>query len=147
MHGNAAAMKTRTTFYASTSRKALIYRASAKPNSAQSYVSSTSGPERPCNIKPQQSGSPGVLHCSVEITALQSHSGASRRVVRNAGQPAAPRHFYAFSCRPKRTANTNPAADFPDRRKRKSSLYAARSTNRRDRSRMDAVTAPSSSVF
>ena len=66
--GNAAAMKTQTGFYASISRKALIYRALAKPNSARWHANSTSGPERPCNTRRQPRNLKPVLQRSVETT-------------------------------------------------------------------------------
>ena len=78
LRGNAGAMKIPTAFSDNTSPKVLIYLASAKPNSALSHGNSTSGLERPCNIRHQQRNLRPVLRPPVEITPQTSRTNQTR---------------------------------------------------------------------
>ena len=74
--GSAAPTRTQTGCFASTCRTGPTYPCTAKPNSAPSLGSSTSGQERPCSTKE-------------EVHPLEEHSQGGRKNCRRARQPKA----------------------------------------------------------
>ena len=78
MHDNAPATKIPTDFCANTSRKELIHRALVRPNSALLHASLTSGPEKPCNTKPQWRNLKPVLRRPIETKPGSGHCTVAR---------------------------------------------------------------------